>query len=336
MWTLQPRGEFLLLVLSFTCQTQRTASFNVVIVNQGGPETLALCTAKRCCSATATSNDDYNKVSLVTKSDKRTQSRQYRYMWGIDTDPEEITRPPKLNRVEFVSSGEEIASALESADSLIVVSYDSPIDVKKISPVLQYTSEELKSILLLSRQDAGTLGNSDGGNIFGKLMGGGSSQYKQSEEEFRKVVQESRSSPSLSVLRCGTLKGGGPGYSNLGGRLEGCEANPELGLSSILYKNNFDLNNAMNTISHDKYTLSPVIQIGDPNKMPNGFMVAAVKDSTDASPVETNICTAAVVASAMVNLGYMEGQDLEISLGCEKSEDMPTVEEVMDTIKELM
>jgi len=281
-------------------------------------------------------SDGFNKVSLVTTSDEATQSRQYKYMYGSEEDPEEINRPPTSQRVQFVSSGEEIASALEDADSLVIVSPESPLDVPKLSPVLQYTTTALQSVVLLSRQDIGKGEEKSGGNFFGKLMGGDNNNFKQSEDKFRSLLKDSSPQASLCTLRCGTLKGGGPGYSSLGGRLEGYETAPEIGLSSTFYKNNFDLSNAMTTISHDKFTLAPMIQKGDPNTMPNGFVKAGMKDSIEASPVETNICTASLVASTLVKLGVEIEEDLEFSLGCEKSEDFPTVKEVEELMKNLM
>lgn len=233
-------------------------------------------------------------------------------------------------RVKLISTGEEIGAAIAPADVFVVVAHESPVTAAELRPAFSYASDRLKSVVLLSRQDAK---GSKSGGVFG--MGG--KNYATSEEDFRTMIQEacSGSSPRLSILRCGALKGGGPGYSNLGGRLEGYESYPENGLSSLLYKNNLDIANSMTTISHDRFTLGLKLAKGDPHTMPYGFMISAKKDSFEASDTETNICTAAVVATALLELSFDLGKGIEVSLGCEKSEEFPTVETVKQELQNL-
>jgi len=304
----------------FTGYPTATHALSVVVINQG-PETLALCSAKRCATAG-------NSVSFISSAEDTTQKRQRRLMYGFNSDQEERYRPQSDDRVKLVSSGDEIADVLEPADAFIIAAHEKPVDTETLKVAFSYTSSSLKRVVLISRQDA-----SGGG---GGFFGGGGVSYQKAEEELRSLLKTYGC--SLAILRCGVLKGGGPGNSNLGGRLEDCENEPELGLSSVFYSSNFDVASSMSTINHDRFTIGANIMKGDPNKMPNAFMTAAMKDSTDASPTETNICTAALVASSLIEMcdGKSELPDLEISLGCGKSEDFPTSEGIIQQIKQLV
>lgn len=300
------------------------SALSVVVIDKGGTEALALCTAKRCATPRP-EQDKANVVSFISPKTDGFMFRAQRLMYGRDSDDLETTRPTPNERVRLVATNDEIADALGSADAFIVVANESPVDTGNLVSAFSYAGS-LKHVLLMSKQDV-----SGGGSLFG-----GGKDFKEAEEGFRDFVN-SRGS-SLSILRCGILKGGGQGYSNLGGRLEGFEDKPETGLSLSFYNNNFDLANAMTTIQHDRFTLGADMVKGDPNKMPNFFMATAKKDSTEASPTDTNICTAAVVATSLVELCHENPAlaNLEISLGCNKSAELATVDDIAQKLTKLI
>jgi len=316
--------------------SNRSSALSIVVINQGGPESLALCTAKRCARPTDDPTaETFNNVALLSASDKGTQKRQSRLMYGFESDPQEKTRPPQDQRVKLVFTGDAIADALEPADALVIIAHDKAIDTDKIKPVFSYVSSKLKRVVLISKQTASSSSSPFGFSFGG---GGGGGNYQSAEEQFRSMIKSKVEKCSLSILRCGTLKGGGAGYSQLGGRIEGFEEKQDMGLSPHFYGTNYDLSNAMTTVSHDRFALAPDIVKGDPNTMPNSFMISAKKDSTEPSPTETNICTAAVVATALVDMCNDDGldlNDLEISLGCSKGNELPTVEQITQQVRQL-
>lgn len=316
------------------------SALSVVVFNLGGNEALALCTARRCamprCCNDDNEKENSNRVAFVSSSSDGFQSRVRRLMYGLQTDRLEVTRPPEPQRVRLVASNEEIADALSTADAFVVTANESPVDTDALTSAIPFCDPaRLKTVVLMSKQ--GVVGN-EGGSFFG---GGGGKNFLKAEDNLRSLLKSQVPDCSLAILRCGVLKGGGPGYSRLGGRVEGLEDEPETGLTSIYYSGNFDLANAMTSISHDRFTLGANLVQGDPNKMPNAFMMAAKKDSVDASPTETNICTAAVVATSLVEIMCTNSDkkgrdDLEISLGCDKSEQLPTVEDIVQEVKALI
>ena len=82
----------------------------------------------------------------------------------------------------------------------------------------------------------------------------------------------------LSIVRAGALKGGGPGREEL---------DTELGLSKIYYNSIFELQQAMVTMAHDKFTLGAHVVAGDV-PMANGLQQTMNKASFEPKPDESN------------------------------------------------
>ena len=89
----------------------------------------------------------------------------------------------------------------------------------------------------------------------------------------------------LSIVRVGSLKGGGPGEAEEG----------ELGLHKSYYDSIVDLSIYMATSAYDKFTLGASVSAGDPFDMPNPLLRAAKQGSFEASDAETSRTVAASV-----------------------------------------
>ena len=255
-----------------------------------------------------------------------------------------------LPNLEISTSLKQLGEQLEDTTSLIILSPDKPLGPGAADTLLSATSTpSLKSVILVTKLGCS---NSKGG-----IFGGNSGKVKECEDSVRALVQ-GRGVP-MSVLRVGTLKGGGPGKVVDGevrareGQMErGCRqqqntkrhnshpfysslrSSPfvphrpqvegeELGLSKNFYDTQAQLEKFMMISGYDKFTLGCSLIQGDPLKPANPIVRQGRSISFDPYPDECSVITAA--AAVVFLVGYEGGVDATIS--AEKGERAPTDEE---------
>lgn len=214
-----------------------------------------------------------------------------------------------LPNLEISTSLKQLGEQLEDTTSLIILSPDKPLGPGAADTLLSATSTpSLKSVILVTKLGCS---NSKGG-----IFGGNSGKVKECEDSVRALVQ-GRGVP-MSVLRVGTLKGGGPGKV-VDGEVEG----EELGLSKNFYDTQAQLEKFMMISGYDKFTLGCSLIQGDPLKPANPIVRQGRSISFDPYPDECSVITAA--AAVVFLVGYEGGVDATIS--AEKGERAPTDEE---------
>ena len=153
-------------------------------------------------------------------------------------------------------------------------------------------------------------------------FGGEDAKILASEQEIKRLSAEKGC--DVSIVRVGTLKGGGPGE----------EENPpekEVGLSISYYNTLIQLDEYMCTASYDKFTLGAKITKGDSVELANPLMKAARK--SDFSPYDDE--TSRVVAAGAIIHALTHPSAVEFSVGASKGEQPPTSEEWASLFKGL-
>jgi hypothetical protein len=221
-----------------------------------------------------------------------------RLMYGTEYADAEKDEP---GRAKPVSSGEDIGAALEKANSLIFICYDSPIDEKSVDTLLGATGDDLSKVVLLSKMGVT--------KAKGGFFGGGDSKLIESE----KILANACKSKNLafSIVRAGNLKGGGPG---------GDES--DFGLDRCYYNTIIDVVEAKVTMAVDKYTVGAECTKGDTIERPNMFSQMGTKSSFDPCPYETNrvVAAGATVAAALYE------DPIEFSVSTEKGTEPLTMD----------
>ena len=227
-------------------------------------------------------------ASIICAADDNFVRRSMISMYGVkkmDDKSEEEGCP------QFVSDGDSIGKALAAADGIHIVCEDTGMDAKKVGTILS-NAPNVRHVTVLSR------------------MGG---KLREFEDMMRQESRISDGSVALSVVRAGALKGGGPGD------IEG----EEWGLSKNYYDSNFDLGDAMITMSSDRFTLGAKITKGDPFKAPNFFSMMKSKDSFEPSDTDTGRTAAAQALLSAVRRKI----GVDVSLSTAKAKVPPTPEE---------
>jgi hypothetical protein len=210
-----------------------------------------------------------------------------------------------------VSSGEGIQDSLESADSLIFVAYDNPIDEKSYNTLLDTAGDNLSKVVMLSKMGVT--------KAKGGFFGGSEGKLLESENLLRDICR--KKGLDLSIVRAGTLKGGGPG-----------DEGNAFGLDKCYYNTLLDVVEASVTMAHDKYTLGLDCRKNDSTEMPNMFTQMGSKSSFEACAYDSNRIVAAggVVAAALYD------KPIEFSVGAEKADAPPSLEEWNEAFAKLI
>jgi len=202
-------------------------------------------------------------------------------MYGVEDPSTAVEDSSEPRRASVVSSGPEREMALTSADAIVLISEGGAMSEAALTSVLQ-PAVKLKRIVLLSsmgvtRATAGPLGL-------------GREAVDQREAEQRLAAACASRSIGLSIVRVGTLKGGGPG---------GTENSVDAGLARPYYKNPMDIETLRVTQAYDKLTLGAKITAGDPFEQANTIQKQLRKGSFDPQDNETSrvVACAAVVAA---------------------------------------
>jgi len=261
---------WIVLVLVVYSRFGVVTAFNLVVVGPGAEE------VKLIVGKLATKSGD--KCSIISQPDEKFKQKCRNLMYGKDADDALPT---------FVSTGEEIGTALETANGIIITCDKSPMEEKLLNTLLD-NAPVVKHICLLS------------------MMGG---RLRPSEESLRTKCSE-RADILLSIIRAGTLKGGGPG------NVEGSE----FGLSKYFDATIFDLLEARNSMAFDKFTLGAKVTPGDP------FPAAATLFSSSSFEPSDTTTSRTVAAQAILN-AIKRDVAIDISLSSEKGNTPPTTEE---------
>jgi hypothetical protein len=222
------------------------------------------------------------------------------------TNDDDDNKDNSTIRARPVSTGEEIAAALQAAQSIIFVGYDQPIDEKSYNTLLNSAGENLSKVVLLSK--IGVSQATKGGGFFGG-GGGGNGKLLQSETMLRELCKSKNL--GLSIVRAGILKGGGPG-----------ENDNDFGLAPCYYNTLLDIVEASVTMAHDKYTLGLDCRPGDTIQMPNIIAQMSSKSSFEACPYDTNRI---VVAGGLVAAALSDAP-VEVTVSAAKGREPPTLE----------
>lgn len=228
-----------------------------------------------------------------------TEGLARKLMYGKDYSEKEID---EAGRAKPISTGDDMQESLKKANSLCLICYDQPIEVKALQVLLDAAGEDLSKIVLLSKMGVS--------KAKGGFFGGGDSKLLESESAIRTLCESKNL--DLSIVRAGILKGGGPGR----------EGN-DIGLDGCYYNTLIDVVEASVTMAHDKFALGVHASKGDTIELPNMLAQMGSKSSFEPSPYDTNraAATSAIVASLL----YPE--PIEFSVSTEKAEEPPSMEE---------
>mmetsp|Transcript_48530 Transcript_48530/g.94869 ORF Transcript_48530/g.94869 Transcript_48530/m.94869 type:complete len:297 (+) Transcript_48530:64-954(+) len=193
----------------------------------------------------------------------------------------------------LVSTGDDIGTALDSAEGLLVVCEEQPFADSRIDLILA-NSPRLAHVGLLSRH---------GGSL------------RKLEDSLKKKCDAKEI--SCSIVRAGILKGGGPGNGGEDGRTE-------WGLSKFYYNTIFDLLESRITMGFDKFTLGAKVTAGDPFSFRGGFL-GRIASGQSFEPSDTDTGRTAAAAALLAAVRREAGVD--VSLSTLKGEIPPSPEE---------
>lgn len=209
-----------------------------------------------------------------------------------------------------ISSGDDIQESLQTADCLIFVAYDTPMEEQACMTLLNFAQDNLSKVVLLSKMGVT--------KAKGGFFGGNDAKLLESENTLRGICKTK--GLDFSIVRGGTLKGGGPG-----------EEGNDFGLDRCYYNTLFDVVEASVTMAHDKFTLGLDCQPGDTVELPNVFTQMGSKSSFDACAYDSNriVLAGGVVAAALYE------KPVEFSVSAAKAREPPTMEQWNDALSKL-
>jgi len=152
-------------------------------------------------------------------------------------------------------------------------------------------------------------------------LGGEDAKLLAGEQSLRETTASR--GVGLSIVRVGTLKGGGPGQMD-----EGAE---EIGLAKPFYDGIIDLSAYMTTQSFDKFTLGAKVSAGDPFDLPNPLVRAGRQSTFDPFDEESS----RVVAAAAVVHALSHPTPVELSVSAASGEAPPTEAEWVEMFSQL-
>jgi hypothetical protein len=205
-------------------------------------------------------------------------------------------------RASLLSGNDERGAALGAAEGLCIISDGAALPATALESVLE-ASPSCKKVVLMSkmgvtRAEAGPLG-----------LGKEAVEQKDAEDRMRAACSDA--DLDLSIVRVGTLKGGGPGASADG---------TDVGLARPYYDNIFDVDQLRMTTAHDRRTLGAKCTRGDPFDLVNSLVRLSRKGSFEPQDDETN--RAVACAAAVAAMRHASG--VEFSVSSAEGETIPT------------
>jgi len=220
--------------------------------------------------------------------------------FGAKVQIEDSSEPLRAEMVDDMPSRTE---ALASAEALALISDSAIFPESALTSVLN-ASTQLKRVVLLSNM--GVTRATDSPIPFVK-----NEKFEQLESEERLRAACASRGIGLSIVRVGTLKGGGAGRA---------ENERDVGLSSEYYNNVMDIETLRVTKAFDSQTLGAKLTAGDPFDEPGRVAKQLRKGSFDPKDDETS----RVSASAAVVAALRHEVPLEFSVSSAAAESVPT------------
>jgi len=241
--------------------------------------------------------------AAVFAGEERTFQKDWRrLMYGKDYADAGMDAP---GCARVLGTTEELGECLSKAEALVLVCDDKPLPEGIANTLFNNCGDDLKRIVMLSKIG---VSRAKPPGPFG--IGGEDAAIQASEKEVRQM-SESRG-VDMSIVRVGTLKGGGPGNETAG-------ADQEVGLNIAYYNTLFQLDEYMCTSAYDKYTLGVKISKGDPIDMANPLLKAARKSDFD--PYDDD--SSRVIAASAVVHALRHPSAVELTVSAEKGEEGP-------------
>ena len=280
-----PTAMTLLLALVSTCEASVLSAASPVVVLGPGSLDMRLLTAKLAARSNLA-------ASIITG--QGAQQIWWEQLYGEEYVPGEKA----ADKVQLLCSSEEREEAFNNAEGLCIVSDGKALPEAALESVLTAAPNVKRCVLLskmgVTRATAGPLGLGKDG-------------VEQLEAEGRLRAACASADIGLSIVRVGTLKGGGPGAS-------------EVGLARPYYDNIFDIDQLRVTQAYDKVVLGAALAKGDPHEMVNQLVRLGRKGSFE--PYEDE--TSRVVACAAVVAALRHTAPIEFSVSSAKGETLPT------------
>jgi len=257
------------------------------------------------------------KTSLFSPSGE-VQGIWMEQMYGNDaeagkTSIEDSTDPLRAAMVADMPAREE---ALATAEALAVISDGIGMPEGTLTSLFS-KAPQLKRIVLLSKMGVTRASKSS-------IPFASNDAFEQLEAEKRLRAACASAGIGLSIVRVGTLKGGGAGrtFKNGVGRPDDAQ---DVGLSSEYYNNVMDIDTLKVTKTYDSLTLGAKLTTGDPFDAPAQLDIKKQLNRGSADPQDDE--TSRVVACAAVVAALRHEVPLEFTVSSAKSETMPTSDE---------
>ena len=206
------------------------------------------------------------------------------------------------DKAKPISAASDIGAVLATCESLTLINYDAPVEESLWKTLIQNTGPQLSKIVVLSKMGVT--------RAKGGFFGGVDKKLLDAEMCIRTTCAEKNL--SLTIVRAGILKGGGPGKDG-----------NDFGMDKVYYNTLFDIVEASVTMAHDKFTVGAEVEQGDPIDLPNAISQMATKSSFEPRRGETN----RIVAAGATVAALMHDKPMEISVSSTKSEQLPTMED---------
>ena len=186
-------------------------------------------------------------AALYAGPDEKAQKRWRSLMYGKEYGDADADAP---GCARVMTTVEELGASLSAAEALVLVCDTAPLEQSALDTLFNNAGDDLRRVVLISKMG---VTRAKPAGPFG--LGGGDAAIAAGEAALRKVAS-ARDGLDLSIVRVGTLKGGGPGAAEGG----------ELGLSQLYYDGIVDLSTYMCTQSYDKFTNGAKVLLADPQR----------------------------------------------------------------------
>lgn len=282
-----------LFIIAINISSNPTTAFHHVFAGTGALE-VQLIAAKLALKAGDT-------CSIVGPADEGSIKKCLALMYGLEVartygedGGESMQRLP-----EFVSDGDAIGRSLAKADYISILCEDKGVDDDFVNTLLS-NAPKVQHVVLLSKHG-------------GKLKSTEDSIRNKCIELSKDSSGSSNANVCYSVIRAGTLVGGGPGPEKENGE--------EWGLSKYFYDTKYDLSDAMITQSMDKFTMGARVTPGDPFKAPNFF--AKMMSNSSFEPRDGDTGRTAAAQAVLAALRRVDG-GVDVSISTEKAKSPPS------------
>ena len=278
-----------LLAMAMSCEAAVLSATSPVVVLGPGSLDMRLLTAKLAAQSGF-------PTSII--AGQGAQQLWWETLYGEDYIPGEDA----TGKVRLLTRNDEREEAFQNAEALCIVSDGAALPEAALNSVLSAAPNVKRCVLIskmgVTRASAGPLG-----------LGKDGVEQRDAEERLRAAC--GTSDIELSIVRVGTLKGGGPGASPGG---------VDVGLARPYYDNIFDIDQLRVTQAYDKVTLGAAVARGDPYDLVNQLVRLGRKGSFEPQNDETS----RVVACSAVVAALRRASPIEFSVSSAKREAVPT------------